>query len=98
MLSSHEHIRRPTWRSGHCQNFDARSSCLSGSGTKALLEVIIATLRWTKSFKKGDLYCAALPAGTMHIVSRRESGAVGMLLTFLVDMRFNVPVRVNVAR
>ena len=34
---------------------EARSSCLSGSGTRALFEVIMATLRWTKSRQKGDL-------------------------------------------
>jgi hypothetical protein len=56
LLSSfHPHIRRPTWSRGHCQNDEARSSCLSGSGTSALLEVIIATLRWMKSCQNGDL-------------------------------------------
>jgi hypothetical protein len=50
LLSSFQpHIRRPTCRKGHCQNLEARSSCLSGSGTSALLEVIMATLRWMKS-------------------------------------------------
>jgi hypothetical protein len=55
MWSSQPHMRRPTFRRGHCQGLEARSSCLSGSGTRALFEVIMATLRWTKSRRKGDL-------------------------------------------
>src|ERR1700761_2365641 len=65
VLSSQLHIRRPTWRRGHCQNLEARSSCLSGSGTSALLDVIMATFRWTKSRKNGDLYAPASPGGTV---------------------------------
>jgi hypothetical protein len=53
--SSHPHMRRPTWRIGHCQNCEARSSCLSGSGTSALFDVIMATFKWMKSWRKGDL-------------------------------------------
>ena len=65
MLSSQPHMRRPTFRIGHCQNWEAKSSCLSGSGTRALLDVIIATFKWMKSWKKGDLYAPASAAGTV---------------------------------
>src|ERR1700742_2064891 len=67
ILSSQPHIRNPTLSIGHCQNWDARSSCLSGSGTSALLDVIMATLRWTKSRKNGDLYAFASPGGTITL-------------------------------
>lgn len=40
-------------------------SSLSGSGTRALLDVHMATLRWTKSRQKGDLYNLAFPGGTI---------------------------------
>lgn len=45
LLSSHPHMRRPTLRIGHCQELEARSSCLSGSGTRALFDVIMATFK-----------------------------------------------------
>jgi hypothetical protein len=64
LLSSQEHIRRPTFRSGHCHACEARSSCLSGSGMRALFDVIIATLRWMKSRRKGLLYVLAVLSGT----------------------------------
>ncbi len=57
----------------------------------------MATLRWTKSFKKGDLYCAALPAGTRDGQYSKNKN-VWPLLTFLVHMRFDVPVGIDVAR
>jgi hypothetical protein len=51
-------------------------SSLSGSGTSALLDVIIATLRCQKSEKKGDLYSLAFPAGTDR---EREDEELGQL-------------------
>lgn len=99
-------MRRPTLRIGHCQNFDARSSCLSGSGTRALFEVIMATFRWMKSLKNGDLYNPGLPGGTTHpgvskflppLPAKRGVGN-GWQLTTLVVMRFNIPVCVDIRR
>lgn len=39
-------------------------SSLSGSGTSALLDVIIATFKCQKSEKKGEVYSLASPFGT----------------------------------
>jgi len=47
--------KESTEKEGGRRRTEARISSLSGSGTSALFEVIIATLRCQKSEKKGDL-------------------------------------------
>ncbi|KAH3684181.1 hypothetical protein WICPIJ_004824 [Wickerhamomyces pijperi] len=50
--SPQPHNLIPTFKVGHCQASEAKSSCLSGSGTKALLVAIMAKFNWTKSLRK----------------------------------------------
>lgn len=63
--SPQPHIRRPRCRKGQSIGEEARMSSLSGSGTRALLDVHMATLRCAKSRQKGDLYSLAEPGGTI---------------------------------
>ena len=47
-------MRKPTRSSGQSVGKDARMSSLSGSGTRALFEVIIATFRCQKSRRNDE--------------------------------------------
>lgn len=58
-------MRRPTDVKGHSVGCEDSTSSLSGSGTSALLEVHIATLRCWKSCKKLLLYVFGSGAGSL---------------------------------
>ena len=66
--SDHPFILIPKCSMGQSKGFEAITSSLSGSGTSALFDVHIATLRCQKSRKNGELYNLTSPAGTAKIV------------------------------
>ena len=72
-------------------------SSLSGSGTSALFEFIMATLRCQKSRIKGDLYSLVLPRGTETTISVYKMIFVRSL-TSVVPMALDIPVGMFIFR